>query len=59
MKGSYMNATTILSIIIYLAIIIVPFVVVVRGTLKELSREEDLPEGKPKRQKHKIKRGRG
>ncbi len=51
-----MNATTILSIIFYLAIIIVPFVVVVRGTLKELSREVVLHEEKPKRQAKKKKK---
>ena len=59
MKENYMNTITIIASIFYLAIIIVPFVIVVGGTLKELSREEVLPENKPKRQEKKTKKGRG
>ena len=51
-----MNITALLAIIFYVAIIIVPFVIVVGATLKELSRIETTPEGENKSTKKKNKK---
>ena len=51
-----MNITSIVAIVFYFAIIIVPFVIVVRGTLQELSRVEAPPEGKSKKSNVKVKK---
>ena len=52
-----MNIVAILSIIFYLSIIIIPFIFVVRETLKEISRVEMSPEEKNKTKAgHKMKK---
>ena len=46
-----MNITAIVAIIFYLAIIIIPLVLVIRETLKDIARMEMPPEEKKKRKR--------
>lgn len=48
--GAHMNITAIIIIVFYFAIIIVPFVLVVRQSLKEIARlQNEIPDKKERR----------